>query len=108
VRVGIGVGLAALDHGERREGLRDVSPGVGVGPQRVLHHVPVFVLTHHARPPLTMEGGTTFHFVTDGIQAALKRAKEAARGKDVRLGGGAATIRQYLAAGLVDHVVLAK
>ena len=52
------------------------------------YHVPVFVLTHHARAPLTMEGGTTFHFVTDGIHAALKRAKEAAQGKDVRLGGG--------------------
>jgi dihydrofolate reductase len=71
------------------------------------YHSPVFVLTHHARAPLTMEGGTTFHFVTDGIHAALKRAKEAARGKDVRLGGGAATIRQYLAAGLVDEIHLA-
>jgi dihydrofolate reductase len=71
------------------------------------YHVPVFVLTHHARPPLEMEGGTTFHFVTDGIQAALARAREAARGKDVRLGGGAATIRQYLAAGLIDELHLA-
>src|SRR5262249_4404075 len=60
------------------------------------YHVPVFVLTHHARPSFTMDGGTTFHFVTDGIHAALKRAKEAAGGKDVRLGGGVATIRQYL------------
>jgi dihydrofolate reductase len=73
------------------------------------YHVPVFVLTHHARAPLTMEGGTTFHFVTDGIHAALKRAKEAAQGKDVRLGGGVATIRQYLTAGLIDemHLVIA-
>jgi dihydrofolate reductase len=71
------------------------------------YHVPVFVLTHHARPPLTMEGGTTFHFVTDGIQAALKRAKDAANGKDVRVGGGAATIRQFLAAGLIDEIHLA-
>jgi dihydrofolate reductase len=73
------------------------------------YHVPVFVLTHHARAPLTMAGGTTFHFVTDGIQAALKRAKEAAAGKDVRLGGGVATVRQYLAAGLIDelHLVIA-
>jgi len=71
------------------------------------YHVPVFVLTHHARAPLTMEGGTTFHFVTDGIHAALKRAKEAAQGKDVRLGGGVATVRQYLAAGLVDELHLA-
>lgn len=72
------------------------------------YHVPVFVLTHHARPPLTMEGGTTFHFVTDGIEAALRRARDAAGGKDVRLGGGVSTVRQYLTAGLVDdlHLVL--
>ena len=72
------------------------------------YHVPAFVLTHHARPPLVMAGGTVFHFVTDGIVAALDRAREAANGKDVRLGGGAATIRQYLAAQLVDlmHVVV--
>jgi dihydrofolate reductase len=70
------------------------------------YHAPVFVLTHHARPPLAMEGGTTFHFVTDGIEAALKRAREAARGQDVRLGGGAATIRQYLTAGLIDELHL--
>ena len=70
------------------------------------YHVPVFVLTHHARAPITMEGGTTFHFVTDGIHAALHRAKEAAQGKDVRLGGGAATIRQYLTAGLIDELHL--
>lgn len=71
------------------------------------YHVPVFVLTHHARAPLAMEGGTTFHFVTEGIHAALARAREAAGGRDVRLGGGAATIRQYLAAGLVDELHLA-
>jgi dihydrofolate reductase len=71
------------------------------------YHVPVFVLTHHARAPITMEGGTTFHFVTEGIHAALERAKQAARGKDVRLGGGAATIRQYLTAGLIDEIHLA-
>ncbi|HEX9166341.1 MAG TPA: dihydrofolate reductase family protein [Gemmatimonadales bacterium] len=71
------------------------------------YHVPVFVLTHHARPPLTMEGGTTFHFVTDGIHAALSHAKEAAQGRDVRLGGGVATIRQYLTAGLIDEIHLA-
>lgn len=71
------------------------------------YHVPVFVLTHHARAPITMEGGTTFYFVTDGIHAALERAKEAAQGKDVRLGGGAATIRQYLTAGLIDAIHLA-
>jgi dihydrofolate reductase len=71
------------------------------------YHVPVFVLTHHARPPLVMKGGTTFYFVTDGIEAALARAREAAGGKDVRLGGGVSTIRQYLQAGLVDEMHLA-
>jgi len=71
------------------------------------YHVPVFVLTHHARAPLEMKGGTTFHFVTDGIEAALARARAAAGGKDVRLGGGVSTIRQYLTAGLVDEMHLA-
>jgi dihydrofolate reductase len=71
------------------------------------YHVPVFVLTHHARAPIEMEGGTTFHFVTDGIHAALQRARQAARGKDVRLGGGVATVRQYLEAGLIDELHLA-
>lgn len=68
------------------------------------YHVDVFVLTHHARESLAMEGGTTFHFVTDGIHAALERAKASAQGLDVRLGGGAATIRQYLQAKLVDEM----
>jgi dihydrofolate reductase len=67
---------------------------------------PVFVLTHHAREPLEMEGGTTFHFVTDGIEAALERATKAAGGKDVSLAGGASVARQYLAAGLVDEMEL--
>jgi len=71
------------------------------------YHTPVFVLTHYARPSIAMEGGTTFHFVTDGIHAALKRATEVAEGKDVRLGGGVATIRQYLSAGLIDEMHLA-
>jgi dihydrofolate reductase len=71
------------------------------------YHVPVFVLTHHPRAPVTMDGGTTFHFVTDGIEAALARAMEAANGLDVRLGGGAATIRAYLRAGLIDEIHLA-
>ena len=71
------------------------------------YHVPVFVLTHHPRESITMEGGTSFHFVCDGIHAALARAKEAAQGRDVRVGGGPATIRQYLAAGLVDELHLA-
>jgi dihydrofolate reductase len=73
------------------------------------YHHPVFVLTHHARPPVTLRGGTTFHFVTDGIKAALQRAFDAAGGRDVRLGGGASTIQQYLRAGLLDllHVAIA-
>jgi dihydrofolate reductase len=71
------------------------------------YHVPVFVLTHHARAPLEMGGGTTFYFVTGGPEAALEQAKDAARGKDVRVGGGVATIRQYLSAGLIDEVHLA-
>ena len=68
------------------------------------YHVPVFILTHHARPSITMNGGTTFHFVIDGIHAALERAVEAAKGQDVRLGGGTATIRQYLEAMLIDEM----
>ena len=71
------------------------------------YHVPVFVLTHHARPSLQMAGGTTFHFVTDGIHAALEQAKAAAGERDVRLGGGVSTVRQYLAAGLIDELHLA-
>jgi dihydrofolate reductase len=71
------------------------------------YHCDVFVLTHHARAPLTMAGGTTFHFVTDGIDAALERAKAAAGDRDVRVGGGVATIRQYLEAGLVDEIHVA-
>jgi dihydrofolate reductase len=71
------------------------------------YHVPVFVLTHHPRASITMEGGTVFHFVTDGIHAALARATEAAGGKDVRLGGGVATIRDYLNAKLIDEMHLA-
>jgi dihydrofolate reductase len=70
------------------------------------YHTPVFVLTHHARAALPMKGGTEFHFVTDGIEAALERATAAAGGKDVRLGGGVATIRQYLRAALVDELHL--
>jgi dihydrofolate reductase len=68
------------------------------------YHVPVFVLTHYPRASITMAGGTTFHFVTDGIQNALERAREAANGQDVRLGGGIATIRQYLSARLIDEM----
>jgi dihydrofolate reductase len=68
------------------------------------YHAPVFVLTHHPREPLTMEGGTTFHFVTDGIESALAQAREAAGEGSVSIAGGAATVRQYLAAGLIDEL----
>jgi dihydrofolate reductase len=73
------------------------------------YQVPTFVLTHHARAPIVMQGGTTFHFVTEGIHAALEHATEAAQGRDVRVGGGAATIRQFLRARLLDelHVAIA-
>jgi dihydrofolate reductase len=70
-------------------------------------HHDVFVLTHHARDPVPMAGGTTFHFVTDGIEAALDRARAAAGDRHVRLGGGAATVQQYLRAGLLDEIHLA-
>jgi len=69
-------------------------------------HVPVFVLTHHEREPVSMEGGTTYHFVTNGIEAALEQAREAAGGQGVKLAGGAAAAQQYLAAGLVDEIQL--
>jgi dihydrofolate reductase len=71
------------------------------------YRVPVFVLTNHPREPLAMQGGTTFYFVTDGIEHALAQAKKAAAGKDVRIGGGVSTIRQYLQAGMVDEIHLA-
>jgi len=70
------------------------------------YHTPVFVLTHHPRKPISMAGGTMFHFVTDGVQAALQSATEAAAGRDIRLGGGVATIREYLCAGLIDEMHL--
>jgi dihydrofolate reductase len=71
------------------------------------YHMPVFVLTHHARSPLAMEGGTTFHFVTDGLESALKSARDAAKGKEVRIGGGVSVIRQYLTADQIDEMHLA-
>ena len=71
------------------------------------YHAPVFVLTHHERKPVEMEGGTTFYFVTDGIESALKQAQRAAGGKDIRLNGGVSVIRQYLSKGLVDYMHLA-
>ncbi len=72
-----------------------------------VYHVPVFVLTHHARAPLVMDGGTTFHFVTQGIAVALERARQAANGKDVRVGGGVNVIQQYLLQGLIDEMHIA-
>jgi dihydrofolate reductase len=71
------------------------------------YHTPVFVLTHHARAPLEMAGGTTFHFITDGPDTVLRLAKRAAQGKDVRIGGGVSTLRQYLLAGQIDEMHLA-
>ncbi len=71
------------------------------------YHVPVFVLTHYDREPIPMKGGTTFYFVSDGIESALEKAKEAANGKDIRIGGGTSTVRQYLQAGLIDEIHLA-
>jgi dihydrofolate reductase len=72
------------------------------------YHCDTFVLTHHARAPLVMQGGTTFHFVNDSIEAVLRRAMESAQGKDVRVGGGVATVRQYLQAGLIDEMHIAQ
>jgi dihydrofolate reductase len=71
------------------------------------YHTPVFVLTHHQRPSLEMEGGNVFHFVTGGIHEALEKARAAAGSKDIRIGGGAATVRQYLEAGLIDELQIA-
>ena len=71
------------------------------------YHAPTFILTHHAREPIEMEGGTTFHFVADGIHAALELAREAAGERDVKIGGGVSTVRQYLQAGLIDELHVA-
>jgi dihydrofolate reductase len=71
------------------------------------YHCPVYVLTHHRRPPLIMQGGTTFYFVTDGIHAALRQARDSAGGREIRIGGGVATIREYLEARLLDELHLA-
>ena len=81
-------------------------PWMGVWGDEPPYHHPVFVLTHHAREPVEMEGGTTFHFVTDGIGLALAQARDAAGDKDVSLGGGSSTVQQYLAAGLVDEILI--
>jgi dihydrofolate reductase len=71
------------------------------------YHVPVYVLTHHERDPLVMKGGTTFYFITDGIESALEKARKSANGKDIRIGGGASTIRQFLQAGYIDEMHVA-
>ncbi|WP_257670865.1 dihydrofolate reductase family protein [Parapedobacter tibetensis] len=71
------------------------------------YHVPVFVLTHYEREPITMKGGTTFHFVADGIESAMEKAKKVANGKDISIGGGVSTIRQFLEAGLIDEMHIA-
>lgn len=71
------------------------------------YHVPVYVLTHHAREPLVMEGGTVFHFITDGIESALEKARSAANGKDIRIGGGVSTVRQFLQAGYINEMHIA-
>ena len=71
------------------------------------YHAPTFILTHYPRPPIEMSGGTTFHFVTDGIESALQKAREAAGAKDIKIGGGVQTVRQYIQAGHVDEIHLA-
>ncbi len=94
---------AGLNQSEQRPVGDDGGDGWGDNPP---FHAPVFVLTHHPRDPQPMDGGTTYHFVTDGIESALKRAREAAGDGDVSVHGGAATINQYLAAGLIDELRL--
>jgi dihydrofolate reductase len=84
----------------------ETSPWEGWWGEDPPFHTPVFVLTHHEREPLRKQGGTSFHFVSDGIESALEQAREAAGGKDVRLGGGADVARQYLKAGLIDEFQL--
>jgi dihydrofolate reductase len=81
-------------------------PWTGYWGEEPPYHHPVFVLTHHEREPLEMKGGTTFHFVTDGIDAALSQARDAAGDQDVSIGGGAATVNQYLAAGVIDEILI--
>lgn len=104
---GIGATIMGRNMFSPTRGTRDDDSWTGWwGPNPPFHH-PVFVLTHHPRPSVTMEGGTTFHFVDQGIDTALAMARDAAGSQDVRLGGGASTVRQYLRAGLVDEMHLA-
>jgi dihydrofolate reductase len=123
---GLGAGETGIDNAAALEGFKNVGSWIlgrnMFGPVRgewpdeswrgwwgeePPYHVPVFVLTHHRRPPLEMKGGTVFHFVTEGIERALELAAHAAGDLDVRLGGGVSTVRQYLRAGLVDEAHLA-
>lgn len=87
-------------------GAWDEEPWMGWWGETPPFHSPVFILTHHGRQPVEMKGGTTFHFVTDGIEVALEQARQAAAGKDVMLWGGASVAQQYLAAGLLDEIEL--
>jgi dihydrofolate reductase len=123
---GLGDGESGIDNGMAEQGFQNIGAwilgGNMFGPLRgpwpdeswqgwwgeePPYHVPTYVLTHHARAPLRMKGGTEFRFVTEGIHAALDQARAAAGGKDVRIGGGVATVRQYLRAGLIDELHLA-
>ncbi len=124
--LGIGDGTTGVDEDFAARGVRNIGawilgrnmfdPNRGDWPDRNWkgwwgnnppYHTPVFVLTHHPREPIAMEGGTTFYFVTEGIASALQCAKDAAKGLDVRIGGGVETIRQYLRAGLIDELHIA-
>ena len=100
---------AADDHRDGNQQRQDqrASRGTLESTLRLLYHAPTFVLTHYQREPLVMEGGTTFHFVTGGFEEALVLAKKAAGSKDVKIGGGVATVRQYLRAGLIDSLHVA-
>ena len=82
----------------------EMTPGTAGGGDDPPFHMPVFIVTHHAREPVAKQGGTSFTFVTDGVESALERAREAAGGKDVALGGGADVAQQYLKAGLIDEM----
>ena len=106
-RENVGAGLMGRNmFGPVRGGAWDDEQWTGWWGDNPPYHYPVFIVTHYPRDPVEMEGGTTFHFVTDGIESALEQAREAAGGKDVMLWGGASVINQYLAAGLVDELEL--
>src|SRR3989442_9153131 len=108
LRAAAGAGDRRRDHGCREVRLPRMARGPGmegvVGSRSAVPHTPVFVLTHHPRPSIEMEGGTTFHFLDVSPAEALETAREAADGQDLRIGGGATVIRDFLAAGLVDHM----